>query len=111
MDPTDLWTEPYHFMMPIWNRSFTDYVKKPYTRTAKRPKYYIIDFGFSRHYPPDNLHPQEIATVGGDRTVPEFQDGNTPHDPFAVDIYCVGNVIRRFLLDVRLLLCYIPAYV
>lgn len=101
MDTSSMWPEPPHFMIPGWNQSFTKHVKKPYTRTAKSPKYYIIDFGLSRRYSSDNLHPQETAADGGDRTVPEFQNGSTPHDPFAVDIYCVGNIIQEYLLDVR----------
>ena len=96
----DMWPEPYHFMSPDMNRSFTAPVKQPYTRTTRSPKYYIIDYGMSRRYSPENPNPQEVAAEGGDRTVPEFQNGNAPHDPFAVDIYCVGNVIQEFILEV-----------
>lgn len=102
VDPKHMWLEPYHIMAPSMNRAYTGQVKDPYTRTARPPKYYIIDFGISRRYSPDDLHPQETLAEGGDRTIPEFQNGHTPHDPFAVDIYCVGNVIRKFILEVRL---------
>lgn len=102
IDSRRMWREPYHIMLPSMNREFTELVKDPFTRTAKSPKYYIIDFGMSRRYSPDDPHPQEIAAEGGDRTVPEFQNGHAPHDPFAVDIYCVGNVIREFILEVSL---------
>lgn len=99
-----MWPEPYHIMMTFMNRDFTAEVAKPFTRTAKAPKYYIIDFGMSRRYSPDDPHPTETTADGGDRTVPEFNDSleSTPHDPFAVDIYCVGNVIQEWILDVSL---------
>lgn len=97
-----MWPEPYHIMVPSMNRGYTSEVKKPFTRTAKTPRYYIIDYGLSRRYSPDDPHPMERLPEGGDRTVPEF--GNslnpTPHDPFAVDIYCLGNVIQKYILDV-----------
>lgn len=89
-------------MSPRMNKTFTAEARKPFTRTARPPKYYIIDYGMSRRYSPDDAHPTETAPEGGDRTVPEFKNGMepTPHDPFAVDIYCVGNVIREYILDV-----------
>ncbi|KAK7681804.1 hypothetical protein QCA50_015151 [Cerrena zonata] len=101
MDSKDMWPEPFHIMAPDMNRSFTADVKKPFTRTARPPKYHIIDFGLSRRYSPDNLNPTETAPEGGDRTVPEFTNdsGHVLHDPFAVDIYCVGNVIQEYILD------------
>ncbi|KAK7692255.1 hypothetical protein QCA50_003880 [Cerrena zonata] len=100
MDSKDMWPEPYHVMASYMNRSFTAEVKKPFTRTARPPKYHIIDFGLSRQYPADNLNPTESIPEGGDRTVPEFSNGLGPvvHDPFAVDIYCVGNVVQNYVL-------------
>lgn len=102
IDSKGMWPEPYHIMAPHMNRSFTARVKKPFTRTARPPKYHIIDFGLSRQYAPDNLNPTETLPEGGDRTVPEFTNGTQPvlHDPFAVDIYCVGNVIQECILQV-----------
>ena len=101
MDADALWSERHHIMDYRMNRPFTSRVKLALSRTASRPKYYIIDFGLSRQYLPDSCI--ETAPEGGDRTVPEFVNGleETPHDPFAVDIYCVGNVIQRYILNVR----------
>ena len=101
MDADAMWSEPHHTMDYRMNRSFTKAVKLALSRTAKRTKYYIIDFGLSRQYPSNSCI--ETAPDGADRTVPEFVNGleETPHDPFAVDIYCVGNVIQRYILNVR----------
>lgn len=102
IDSRDMWPEPYHIMDNHMNRTFTGEVKKPFTRTAKAPKYYIINYRLSRRYPPDDPHLMEIYPEGGDRTVPEFNNSTNPipHDPFAVDIYCVGNVMRECIIDV-----------
>ena len=82
--------------------TLTKEVKEPRTRTSKPPKYYIIDFGMSRRYSPGDPHPTETHPDGGDRTVPEFNNSwdLVVHDPFAVDIYCLGNIIKREILDV-----------
>ncbi|KAK7692249.1 hypothetical protein QCA50_003874 [Cerrena zonata] len=100
IDSRDMWPEPFHVQATHMNRSFTAEVKRPFTRTARPPKYYIIDFGLSRQYLADNLNPTETLPEGADRSVPEFNNGTKPvvHDPFAVDIYCVGNVIQDYIL-------------
>jgi hypothetical protein len=47
---------------------------------------------------------------GADRTVPEFQDSHASCDPFATDVYYLGNVFRmdfihvgRYMIQVTLL--------
>ena len=91
-----------HIMMPHMNPMFTDEVKEPRTRTSRPPKYYITDFGMSVQYSSDDPHPTETSPDGGDRTVPEFNNSTdlVEHDPFAVDIYTVGNVVKKEILDV-----------
>ena len=102
MSTQEMHPEPYHVMAPYMNRTLTARAKKPFTRTAKPPKYFIIDFGMSRRYSPDDPNPTETSPDGGDGTVPEFNNSvnPVPHNPFAVDIYCMGNVIQEVILDV-----------
>ena len=40
---------------------------------------------------------------GGDRSVPEFQGNEGPHDPFPTDVYYVGNLFKTEFVDIRLL--------
>ncbi|KAF4622397.1 hypothetical protein D9613_009144 [Agrocybe pediades] len=68
---------------------------KFYTRTQRPPRYFIIDFGLSRQYPPGETSPLEDIILGGDKSVPEFQDSGDPQNPFHTDIYYAGNIIRR----------------
>ena len=82
---------------------------KAFTRTERPPKYYLIDFGLSRRYDPNDKAPLEPPIRGGDKSVPEFQRYNpnqTTFNPFFTDIYYVGNRIREDLLTVRALLCF-----
>ncbi|KAK0487589.1 hypothetical protein IW261DRAFT_1328703, partial [Armillaria novae-zelandiae] len=76
---------------------------RPYSRTERPPKYYFIDFGLSDIYNPDDLPATICALEGGDKTVPEFLADDpdwtkrTPkHDPFAVDVYYLGNTFKAF---------------
>ncbi|KAI0666034.1 hypothetical protein C8Q78DRAFT_1141228 [Trametes maxima] len=64
------------------------------TRTRHPVKYYIIDFGLSRRYNPDDGPPREHPIRGGDKSVPEFQNWQGELlDPFPTDIYYLGNMI------------------
>lgn len=76
---------------------------KRYSRAQKSPKYYWIDFGISSQYKSLSPPPREERLWGGDRTVPEFQDNPGSHDPFPVDVYNIGNLIKLDFIQVRLL--------
>ena len=64
---------------------------KIYTRTQRPSKYFIIDFGMARRYEPDNDSPVE-------RTVTE--KGVQLQNPFQVDVYLAGELLRHGFLDV-----------
>ncbi|PBK75026.1 hypothetical protein ARMSODRAFT_971006 [Armillaria solidipes] len=67
-----------------------------YRRTERPPKYYFIDFGLSKRYKADDLPVLDLVH-GGDQTVPEAIDITSICDPFAVDVYYLGNALRAFL--------------
>jgi hypothetical protein len=101
MDASDMYPDGFH---PVWqdrSRDFKGKVKH-YTRTQKPPKYYFVDFGLSRRYDPANGPPLERPIVGGDKSVPEFQGGKEfeRSDPFATDVYYIGNLIREDIFQV-----------
>jgi len=73
---------------------------KHYSRTERPPRYYLIDFGISRRYGPKDVSPLEPIIIGGDKTVPEFQNSYAPCNPFHTDIYYMGNFIREGVLEV-----------
>ena len=90
-----------------FNRRSYDFKRKvkQCTRTERPTRYYIIDFGLSRAFSAGEelVAPVSFAS-GGDRPVPEYKDpSRAVSNPFAIDIYCLGNFIREWFMDVRLL--------
>ncbi|THU94245.1 hypothetical protein K435DRAFT_756735 [Dendrothele bispora CBS 962.96] len=67
--------------------------------TRNPVKYYMIDFGSALQYDPQNGPAREDPGYGGDRTLPEFEaHPKDPCDPFAVEVFRLGNLVRRFLM-------------
>ncbi|KAJ7151783.1 kinase-like domain-containing protein [Mycena crocata] len=95
MDSSPLYPEPIHPVNTLMKRDWSGWAKH-LSRTQRPVKYYIIDFGLSQIYPPDQPRPLDPPGYGGDQTVPEFQAGALC-DSFAVDVYCLGNTFREML--------------
>jgi len=98
-DVLPLYISPPHPYELHMNRDYSGKAKTSSTRTRMPIKYYFIDFDLSRVYNPTDGPPQEMPPWGGDKTVPEFRTPNIPCDPFPVDVYCIGNAIRRHFLE------------
>lgn len=104
MDAKDIYIEPYHPVKPHMKRDFSGNACHR-TRTQRPPKYYIIDFGLSLQYDANDETPLEYPVLGGDKTVPEFQNNmDVPLNPFPTDVYYLGNMIREQFLDVSVFL-------
>lgn len=100
-DPRPMYPNMYHPEDPSKTRDWKAGVKV-FDRTRCPVRYYFIDFGLSRQYNPEEGPPREHPIVGGDKTVPEFQDWKGDLlDPFPTDIYYIGNMIQYTLLEVR----------
>ncbi|KAJ3481948.1 hypothetical protein NLI96_g7320 [Meripilus lineatus] len=108
MDPKPTFPKLYHPSDDRRNLNFKGRVKY-YTRTARPTKYFLIDFGLSRKYNPEDGEPREIPIKGGDKTVPEFRGRGEfkARNPFPTDIYYLGNMIREDFLQVCVLVTYI----
>ncbi|KAH7904082.1 hypothetical protein BJ138DRAFT_1073715 [Hygrophoropsis aurantiaca] len=100
MDATSLYDEPFHPVRPEWKRDLSGYARHS-TRTQRPPKYYFIDFGISRRYDPSDTKPLEPPIIGGDKTVPEFQNSVEPRNPFPTDIYYLGNLLREDFIHLK----------
>ncbi|KAI1795575.1 hypothetical protein LXA43DRAFT_727287 [Ganoderma leucocontextum] len=98
-DPRPMYPQMFHPRKP--NRTL-DYRLSPKhsTRTACPVRYYFIDFGLSRRYNLEDGLPREHPIRGGDKSVPEFKNWNGELlDPFPTDIYYLGNLIKRTVLE------------
>ena len=98
MDPENLFRPLPH---PVnHNRSYDFKTKtRQFTRTGHPTRYYYIDFGLS-HLFSTQSSPRVHVTIGGDKSVPEYAEPLTPRDPYKIDVYCLGNLIREDLMAV-----------
>ncbi len=90
------WNQQLGFLLPGGQKPTT-----VFTRTQRPPKYCLIDFGLSRRYDPSDPNPLEEQIYGGDKTVPEFDTDKLAFNPFQTDIYYLGNMIRKYIIEVR----------
>ncbi|KAG6855620.1 hypothetical protein H0H87_000226 [Tephrocybe sp. NHM501043] len=95
-----LFDGPIHPLNDYMRRDFSGPASVVTSRTLKPVKYYLIDFGLSKEYPPGGPPRLEEPPWGGDKSVPEHWLPNAPPcDPFPVDVYCLGNCVREQFLD------------
>jgi hypothetical protein len=112
MNPSGMFPDSFHFMNPARTPDLKKKVK-PFTRTQRPPAYYIIDFGISEFACTRRVVAPIV--IPGDKSVPEHQEcirvrygpkaaenpeGGAAADeffanPFATDIYLLGNFIRK----------------
>ncbi|KAF9073652.1 kinase-like domain-containing protein [Rhodocollybia butyracea] len=69
-----------------------------HSRTRRPPRYYLIDFGFSRECDPSRPRPPELAIRSGGYFPPEARE-DTPCDPFATDVFLLGNMMYTAFLE------------
>jgi hypothetical protein len=104
MDAADLYPDGFHPRDIDISRDYTHRAKH-YTRTQRPPKYYFIGFGSARRYSDDGPALDE-PTWGFDKSVPEFKVVPPVQcDPFATDVYYLGNALKEDFLAVR---CSLP---
>ena len=56
-------------------------------------QYYFVDYGISSYFPPGSQRELVVGIAGRDQDVPELSN-NVPYDPFKVDIFTIGSVLR-----------------
>ncbi|EAU85847.2 other/AgaK1 protein kinase [Coprinopsis cinerea okayama7 len=100
MDPHAMGHSSWHFVCPEKTRDYRSEVTHKYTRTERRPRYYIIDFGYSAQFKPEEMPPSTLPKPASDTSLPEYNNLWKPCDPFPIDVYVVGNMIRMDFLDV-----------
>lgn len=100
MDGSLLYPEKFH---PSWqDRSVKDITHfAPYKsrHDAGPVKYYVIDFGLSWYYSDPSKPRLANAILAQDHDLPEFEDVK-PYDPYPADVFTLGNVYKRSILDV-----------
>ncbi|KAK7448445.1 hypothetical protein VKT23_013707 [Stygiomarasmius scandens] len=99
VDSTPLFRQLMHPTEPLRRYNWRGKAS-PRSITRHPVKYFFIDYDLCRQYDPQAGPARELPGYGGDRSVPEFEaHPDEPCDPFAVDIYRLGNFIRRFMMS------------
>lgn len=99
MDASAMYPQGFH---PVHQIYLSDTKTRAVTlsRSAVPVKYYFIDFGISTVFP-NEAHPKLVLGEDGrDQEVPELSE-DIPYDPFKVDIFIIGNLLRHELREVR----------
>lgn len=99
MDASTLYPSGFH---PIYKGFLLDASgPAPHLPRGSAPvTYYLMDFGISTRFSPDDPSKLVLGTDGVEDTVPELSK-TVPYDPFKVDVYIIGALIRQEFLDVR----------
>jgi hypothetical protein len=92
MDATHMYPLGFHPVEDL----YLDDIKTPapiISRSEAGVKYYYVDYGISSYFPPGSRRELVLGIAGRDQDVPELSN-NVPYDPFKVDIFTIGNVLR-----------------
>ena len=99
-DAEKLYPEGYHPSLPDFSPDVMRPARFISRAAAGGVKYYVTDFGISTRFE-DGEERLVIGTMCQDKTVPELSETD-PYDPFAVDIYTLGNVYKENILEVNI---------
>jgi len=98
MDASPLFVEDVSPWRPKMSRDLSREARYR-NRTEHPVKYYLIDFDLSGVYNPSAGPPLMLPGYGGTRGVPEFKFQDQQCNPFAVDVWCLGNFIKKIFTE------------
>lgn len=104
MDASALYPRGFH---PILQASLPDISSDApvLSRAAAPVNYYFIDFGISTRFTSDAPSRLVVGSWGLDGEPPELSE-TVPYDPFKLDVFLIGNLMRRQFCDVRIFALY-----
>jgi hypothetical protein len=99
MDPGAMYPEGFHPVQTAYKRDYSG-MATHLPRSAVGVKYYFADFGISVYVDPTSSPPYLATGIDGrDRDPPELSD-TIPYDPFKLDIFIIGNMLKQEFCDV-----------
>ncbi|KAH7332933.1 kinase-like domain-containing protein [Rhizoctonia solani] len=93
MNSRVLYDEPFHPVYQDHSLDIQRMVYPRYSRLEKSIRYYFIDMGFATWFTDPNA--PRLVTGKSARIMAPEQKSNQPYDPFLVDIYQLGTVIKQ----------------
>lgn len=98
LDAPDMFPKGWHAERQSILPDFSGLVRARRRKFTRGIKYRFIDFGISRAFESYEARKKVIGSACQDKTVPEFQTGEF-YDPFKLDIYTLGNVFKKRLIE------------
>ncbi len=98
MDATAIFPQGFHPVADMCLPNDTRKAAPCLPRSTVPVKYYYADFGISTMFAPGDTDRLVTGTHGLDRDVPELSD-DVPYDPFKVDVFILGNLIRTMFVE------------
>ncbi|KAH9026729.1 hypothetical protein EDB85DRAFT_160581 [Lactarius pseudohatsudake] len=93
MDATRMFPRGFHPVRDVFLPNDLSAPAPVIPRLDVEVKYYFVDYRISSYFP-EGERQLVFGFAGRDREVPELSD-EVPYDPFKVDIFTIGNVMRR----------------
>ncbi|KAL5492954.1 hypothetical protein ACEPAI_4402 [Sanghuangporus weigelae] len=98
MDGTPVFPRGFHPGARNLEYGRTSFAHPRRRRDVAGVKYYFTDFGISSHFDGNDANRLVTGKACLDKNLPElYQDD--PHDPFAVDIFLLGDVFKDVLVE------------
>lgn len=97
MDGDALFPEGFSPVLPLRVPDCSRFAKQK-SRAGTPVTYYFIDYDLSVYIPLDVRPKLAVGRWGRDRDVPELSP-DIPYDPFKVDIFIIGNLLRKEFYD------------
>lgn len=98
MDATSLYPKGFHPVRQSADLSGLHPAER-LSRENRYVRYYFVDFGISTKF--ERGQPRRVFGQDGlDQDVPELSL-TTPYDPFKVDVFIIGNLMKSVAFDVR----------
>lgn len=94
-----MYPEGFHPVKSGYNRDFSARATY-FPRSIVGVRYYFADFGISVHMPEGGT---VTGVLGRDQQPPELS-ATVPYDPFKLDVFITGNMLRQELYNVIILL-------
>lgn len=100
-DAAGMYPKGFHPVRTIRDASYRNEAYPLRRRDVPSVRYYFIDFGLSSRFDDDRIPKLVTGDRAQDKEIPELSLV-VPYDPFAVDIFTLGNVYKRNLIEVNL---------
>ena len=93
-----MYPEGFHPVKYSYKRDYSGWATYV-PRSVAGVRYYFADFGISAYIPGEEHQKFVTGVLGRDQEPPELSE-TVPYDPFKLDIFIIGNMLKQEFCDV-----------